>query len=378
MQAESLTGPLVLAGAPENHVDLLYVTGFMAPDPIVYVEHGRNRRMMVSGLEYGRAVGACAERGIEVLTPQHVGLQGADRNKLDVWIRALLDPKHDKRIRVPASFPSGWLRKLEQAGIRVDVLDRDPFPARRKKRAAELAHIRSSQQAAVIAMRAAIGMLSESRIGRDSCLYAGRDVLTAGMVRQRIAEVLLRHDCVGGGTIVACGRQGADPHEHGSGPLQAHQPIVIDIFPRNQTNGYWGDLTRTVVKGSAPAEIKQMYLAVKAAHGAALRQVRPGVPTRRAHEAAAAVLDKRGFTTGRDETGFYGFIHSTGHGVGLAVHEEPSVGRGRKSFCVGDVVTIEPGLYYPRIGGLRIEDTVTVTPSGWRYLVPCEKRLEIL
>ena len=377
MAEKSVRSALVLAGAPEQHVDLLYATGFMAPDPVVYVQVGRWRGMMVSALEYGRAVATCAERGMQIVTPQQAGLEGAARGNLARWICALLEPHAVRCIRVPALFPSGLLRQLEAAGITVEVLTKDPFPKRRRKSHSELALIRESQRAAVIAMRAAIGLLSESCIDRQGLLQSGDTVVTAEMLQRRIAEILLRHDCYCGQTIVACGAQGADPHERGSGPLAAHQPIVIDIFPRHQGHGYCGDITRTVVKGQATRALKHMYHTVKGAHAAALRKVHAGAATRSVHQAAVDWIASRGYPTGRDEKGFYGFMHSTGHGVGLALHEAPSVGCNQAYLRLGDVITIEPGLYYPGIGGIRLEDTVTVTAQGWRYLVPCETSFEM-
>ena len=368
---------LVLAGAPDQDVDLLYATGFTAPDPVVYVKAGRWKGMVVSALEYGRAAAICKARGIQVITPQEAGLTGNARRDIACWIHALLDLRGIRRIQVPQMFPSGWLRRLEQAGIAVTVLQKDPFPQRRTKSDAELRLLRETQRAAVIAMRTAIGLLTESQIGKDHVLRLGDTMLSAEELQRRIAEVLLRHQCYCGQTIVACGLQGADPHERGSGPLEAHQPIVIDIFPRHQVHGYCGDITRTVIKGTASHKLKHMYLTVKGAHAAALRQVRAGASTRAVHQAAAEWIAKRGYRTGRDENGFYGFMHSTGHGIGLAVHEAPSVGGGSTRLRVGDVITIEPGLYYPEIGGIRVEDTITVTSNGWRYLVPCEKYFEI-
>ena len=377
MGDQSLTAALVLAGAPKHDADLLYATGFAAPDPIVYVKAGRWQGMMVSALEYGRALSICPFRGIQVMTPQQAGLEGKALRDIACWVLALLQMRDLHAIQVPAMFPSGWLRRLEQAGIRIHVLEKEPFPQRRSKSEKELSRMRESQRAAVIAMRSAIGMLTASRIDKEGFLRSGHSILSAETLQRKIAEVLLRHACYCGQTIVACGLQGADPHERGSGPLAAYQPIVIDIFPRHQAHGYCGDITRTVVKGKASNQLKHMYLTVKGAHAAALRKVHAGAATRNVHQAAVNWIAKRGYPTGRDDRGFHGFMHATGHGIGLAVHEAPSVGSGRARLREGDVITIEPGLYYPDIGGIRIEDTVTVTTNGWRYLVPCEKMFEI-
>jgi Xaa-Pro aminopeptidase len=152
----------------------------------------------------------------------------------------------------------------------------------------------------------------------------------------------------------------------------------MDIFPQHLEHGYWGDLTRTVVRGKAPARLRRMYQAVRAAQAAALAAIRPGVKCATVHERAAAEMKRRGFATVMEGAEASGFIHGTGHGVGLSIHEEPALADGVDGrLRAGHVVTVEPGLYYPGFGGVRIEDTVVVTPGGWRYLAPCEKRLEV-
>ncbi len=370
----ALTTPRVLAGDSLSHPDLLYATGFMAPDPIVYMQRGRRKVLIVSSLEWGRARQDTEGRGISVLTPQHLGLEGERRRDLAAWIKAALIPFGVSGIAVPSDFPFGLVCRLRRQRIAVTLLDGDAFPQRRVKSEGEIACIRQSQRAAVIAMRAACAMIAETTVDPAGRLRAGSVVLTSEAVQRRIAEVLLRQDCHSGETIVAGGAQGADPHERGHGPLKAHEPVVIDIFPRHQRHGYWGDITRTVVKGEPSAVLRRMYGAVKSAQAAALKTVGPGVSGKRVHQAAVVVLEKAGFKTERREDGFTGFIHSTGHGVGLAIHEAPSLGGVDCRLREGDVVTVEPGLYYPEHGGIRIEDTVVVTRGGWRYLAPCEKR----
>jgi len=372
---KSSSVPLVLAGDPLSHPDLLYATGFMAPDPIVYMQRGRRKVMVVSTLEWGRANQAAAGRGITVLSPPHLGLEGAQRRDISAWIAAALAARYNtRRLAVPDAFPHGLVCRLKKKRIAVALLDGEPFPQRRIKSTHEIACIRQSQRAAVIAMRAACSMIAEATVDRAGRLCGGTDVLTSEAVQRRIAESLLRQDCSGGETIVACGVQGADPHERGHGPLHANEPIVIDIFPRHQRHGYWGDITRTVVKGKPSRELRGMYAAVKEAQAAALRTVRAGVSGSCVHQAAVKVFDRRGYKTQRREDGFTGFIHSTGHGVGLAIHESPSLGGANCRLREGEVVTVEPGLYYPEYGGVRIEDTIVVTRGGWHYLAPCEKR----
>ena len=367
---------MVLIGNAASCPDFVYATGFQAPDDAVFVRAGREF-MIVSGLEFGRAQRVGGERGIEALTPETLKLKGARRREMSEWIVRLLKRERVGVVMVPRNFPYAAGKRIEKAGIRVKVAAGPLFPERARKNADELRQIKQSQQAAVIATRGAIEMIARSEIDGAGFLRLGGKLLTSEAVRREIGRVLLEHDAFCREIIVAGGPQSADPHEQGSGPLRALEPIVLDIFPQNLSHGYWGDITRTVVRGSASPRLRRMYHAVKAAHAAALGRVRAGVRASSVHRSAAEALKRRGFKTGEENGRPVGFIHGTGHGVGLAVHERPSVSVNSDRLQTGNVITIEPGLYYPEVGGIRIEDTVVVTPAGWKYLVPCEKRFEI-
>jgi Xaa-Pro aminopeptidase len=282
-----------------------------------------------------------------------------------------------RAVRVSSFLPYGVGKRISQAGFRVMVSPGPLFPEREIKQAYEIQFIRQAQEAAVLAMRAATAAIARSQVRSDGTLTMRGRPLTAEDIQRLVATVLLQHDCLGRDTIVAGGAHAADPHDTGSGPLRAGEGIVLDIFPQHLGHGYWGDLSRTVVRGPAPERLRRMYSAVRAAQQAALNVIRPGVRCARVHRAAVEVFERSGFKTGVDQGRGYGFIHGTGHGVGLAIHEAPSVGLGEGRLRAGHVITVEPGLYYPDFGGVRIEDTVVVTRDGWRYLVPCEKRLEL-
>jgi Xaa-Pro aminopeptidase len=280
-------------------------------------------------------------------------------------------------VRVAGTFPTGVTRALERAGIRVRVSREPLLPERAVKTREEVGKIKEAQQAAVIAMRTAISMIAKADVNRHGVLRVGQEVLTSEWVKKVINRTLLEHLCIGKDTIVACGHDASQPHEQGSGPLRAHETIVIDIFPQHMDHGYWGDLTRTVVHGTAPPAVKRIYTAVRAAQNAALAHVKPGVSTSTIHKRAVEEFDRRGFRRTTVDGQEAGFIHGTGHGVGLEIHEAPRVGSSGARVRRGHVFTVEPGLYYPDLGGVRIEDTIVVTPKGWQYLVPCEKRLEV-
>jgi Xaa-Pro aminopeptidase len=135
-------------------------------------------------------------------------------------------------------------------------------------------------------------------------------------------------------------------------------------------------MTRTVLKGEAPEKLKEMYEAVHAAQEAAFAVLRPGILYSDVHNAACDEFEKRGYGTIRSDSKV-GFIHSTGHGVGLDIHELPSVSLQEVEVEQGHVVTIEPGLYYPELGGIRIEDMVVITADGFENLTKMEKEFVV-
>ena len=367
---------ILLAGGSEDSPDLFYASGFRTSGAAIFVQRGADEKhLVVPAMEYGRAAREAA--GATVYTPDMLGLRKKRNRRVSDWAIGLLRKLQASRATVPGFFPLALARRVEAAGIRLHVATSELFPARQQKRPDEIRKISGAQQAAVIAMRAAVRAIGSAEIDPAGNLKSGGRHLTAEAVKQIITRSLLDHRCFCRELIVAGGRQGVDPHERGHGPLRAHEPIVMDIFPQHMEHGYWGDLTRTVLRGTASPVLRRMYNAVRAAHAAALARVKPGIGCATIHRAAADAMTRRGFKTTMDRETATGFIHSTGHGVGLAVHEAPAVWLNDTRLKAGNVITIEPGLYYPTLGGIRIEDTVVVTPTGWRYLAPCEKRFEV-
>ena len=178
--------------------------------------------------------------------------------------------------------------------------------------------------------------------------------------------------------IVAGGKQGCDPHERGYGPLRAHEPIILDIFPRSMTTGYFGDITRTVVRGRASEAIRKLYDTVLQGQTFAFKSMREGVATVDVHKAVQEFFEKQGYKTGKKGGRMQGFFHGTGHGLGLEIHEPPRMGvNSTGKLQAGEVVTVEPGLYYPQIGGVRMEDVALITKGAPRNLTRFERVLEI-
>lgn len=372
---KKLTGAKLMVGIPNTSADILHVSGFKASDPVVALQNGRQRYLVVSRMELGRA--KMARTGTQVLSPEDLGLSKLQRRQLGCWTEALLKRVAVRRAMVASTFPLGVARHLERRGVRLEVAKETLCPERAVKTPDEIHKMQRVQRAAIAALRQALVMLRAARVDAHGVLRDGKRVLTAEAVRRTINRVLLDANCSGGEPIVACGPLSANPHWIGYGPLKAGQPIVFDIFPQDLANGYWGDLTRTVFKGHPTPALARMYRAVKRVQAEALSDVRAGVRAAVLHERVVARFGALGFETRVTDGVPEGFIHGTGHGVGLDIHEAPSLGRVDSVLRAGQVVTIEPGLYYRDLGGVRIEDTVVVTRTGYEYLATCPKQMVI-
>jgi Xaa-Pro aminopeptidase len=263
-------------------------------------------------------------------------------------------------------------RRLLGQGLAVDVDPALLVAERRTKAPAEIERIQEAQDAAQAALRAVVHRLRESRPGPDGRLWAGSTALTSERLLARCQEVLLEHGCANLEAIIAGSPECAMPHYRGTGPIQAGAPVIIDIFPRHLASGYHGDLTRTVVVGEGATRFEAMHQACVDAMGQAMTAVRAGADGRDVHRTACRTLVDHGFGTlapgleGPD--GVPRMIHSTGHGVGLQVHEAPALRDARYPLLAGDVVSVEPGLYQEGLGGVRVEDLVVVVDEGYRNL----------
>lgn len=372
---KSLTEPILVICTAGESADLRYAIGLDCIQA-AYVEIGTQRYLVSLPGDAGRVAGIAPK--IQRLTPRALGLSGAKASDPSEWTLALALTLGVRQFRVADCFPVATAQRLAAHGIHVTVAGETVFPKRAVKSDAELRQMRNVQQAAVIAMRCAIAMIRETCIDPTDTLRFKGVPLTSEQVKRAILDVLLDHGCMARRAIVACGRAGTIPHAEGHGPLRAHEPIVLDVFPQHRDHGYWGDLARTVCRGTPPPPLRRMYAAVKAAQTRALCAIKPRVRARSVHAAAVHELRRRGlWPPYRDSSDGQALSFATGHGVGLALHEAPRITDLDVHLKAGHVVAIEPGIYRPEVGGVRLEDTVIVTRTGWRYLVPCEKQLAV-
>jgi Xaa-Pro aminopeptidase len=281
-----------------------------------------------------------------------------------------------RRVEVPPSFPLGLAMELDARGIRLD-LGPDPFwPEREIKQPHEVRAVEASLRAAEAGLLAGIETLKASRIRNGWLWRAGRK-LTAEDLRSAINTRMMADGYLPAHTICAPGDQAVDPHEEGHGPIRANTPVVLDIFPRSEKTGYFGDLTRTVVRGRASYALHEVYAIVHEGVRLGHRMIKEGVQGLDVHKAIQALFERQGYKTGVQNGRMQGFFHGTGHGLGLQIHEAPSIGKRPYVLRAGHVVTVEPGLYYLGLGGVRIEDVALVTRTGSRCLTRVPKQLEV-
>ena len=361
-------------GLEEN--DVRHATGLVAPDPFCLLALGSRLHLLVSALEASRARKSCPSAKIH--TPADLfGDSIPTRRALGDQVLKLVKTLGFRVVEAGPYFPLGIARALERGGVKVQLSQASAFPRRAVKSPREIAAIAKSQQAAVAALRAAVRSIRAAKISSTGILKCGGKSLTSECIKELVGQTLLRRNCSAEGTIVAVGPQGARPHDTGSGPLRAGVPIVIDIFPRDNDTGFWGDITRTVVRGRASEKVRKMHRDVLAAQKIALAMLRPGVESRAVQRAVETYFREAGHETRLSPPGKEcGFIHSVGHGVGLDIHESPGLRNEPGRLRAGNVVTVEPGLYYPGLGGVRIEDTVVVTRTGHKVLASFPKKLE--
>ncbi len=356
---------------------MLYPTGFFAPDPFLFVQKGRRKILVMSDLEMGRAKKQASVDKVMSWTKIAAPLEknGKTPSTADVIARTL-EILGLKRVDVPSSFPLGLAMELDQRGIRLDLVQ-DPFwPDREVKRPDEVRALEASLRAAEAGLEAGIAALKSCRISGGWLKRDGRR-FTAEDLRSAINARVMAEGCVPAHTICAPGDQSVDPHEEGHGPIRAHEPVIMDIFPRSEKTGYFGDLTRTVVRGKASFALHELYAVVHEGVRHGHKRVREGVQAMDVHHEIQALFARQGYKTGVQKGRMQGFFHGTGHGVGLQIHEAPSVGRRPCVLRAGHVLTIEPGLYYLGLGGVRIEDMALVRNRDSRCLTRVPKQLEI-
>jgi Xaa-Pro aminopeptidase len=376
---------VLLFGETYHHPNILYRSGFLAPDPVVLIDRGGDDTVLwVSVLEEGRArkeahVGAVrctAELGFA----EKVKRAGSEQDAWSLLVEEVCRTHDLAAPAVEADFPLAIADHLRAHDVAVRPRTDLYRQTRRIKSTDEVAWIAEAENAGMVALQRAIDIIAAADVRDGLLVRDGRPLSGQDLVLAVETELV----ATGFGTedsICCGGPDSADPHRATSDVLRVGLPIVLDIFPYSKRTRYWGDMTRTVARGAPPPEVQRMWDAVLDAQQAGLDAVRPGANGRDVHIACCDAFKRRGFgsaTDGyRDIESEARFIHGTGHGVGLEIHEYPRIADVDVTLEVGDVITVEPGLYDPRFGGVRIEDLVVVTESGHRNLTTLPKQFRL-
>jgi Xaa-Pro aminopeptidase len=366
--------PLVLIPGGEEDADFIYATGFGVEIGLYIRYSDKDEVLLVSPLEADRA--RAQSRVSTILEEREAYLH-------DSWPRLAAEMLREKGIsqaRVSPTLRAVYLEDLRAAGVEAEV-DRSLFVAeRRHKSAQEAEAIHAAQRAAETAVVEVVRELGKAEI-KDGILWSNGGPLTSERLYAQAQLVLGEKGFTCPDMIIAGSPECALPHYRGEGPIRANAPVIIDIFPTSRTTHYNGDLTRTVVVGDIGEDVRQMHAAVVQAVDAGIESITAGVPGREPHLAVCQVLVDRGFgttTSGYEGTsGVARMNHSTGHGVGLEIHEEPAL-RDATQYPLeeGDVVTVEPGLYLLGFGGVRVEDTGMVTSHGFKNFTTLTRSLD--
>ena len=362
---------VLIYGDSFRSADMRHAVPLGVPDPFLYAEENGSRYVFSNSMEAARLrdLGLFDVRVHEELGADELIQSGIDRRELTAQLALRAVGSLDlKRATVPENFPVWLADRLRADGVELDV-DQDLFDDRRRaKTGAQLEGMRRAQKAAEAAMDACRELLRRSEISGDQLLLDGQQ-LTVERVKADMNIAFAAHDTTADEYIVAPGAQGAVGHDMGSGPIPPHIPLIVDIFPRDNASAVYTDMTRTFVVGEVPDEVREWHRLVKQALDASVAEIRAGVGGRAVFDVVCDIFEAEGEPTGRTktpgETLADGFFHGLGHGVGLEVHEQPGMGLlSKKPLVVGDVVTVEPGLYRFGYGGVRLEDIVLVTEDG--------------
>ena len=370
-------GRLIYA-ASETDADILYPTGFFAPDPFLFIQKGRTRILVMSDLEMDRARAKATVDRVLSWTKIAAPLEKAgERAPAAAVIAEALRQLGLRRVLVPQSFPLGLAVELDRHGIRLD-LEPDPFwPEREIKQPREVRAIEASLRAAEAGLLAGIEALKACRIRSGWLMRDGRK-FTAEDLRSAVNTRMMADGFVPAHTICAPGDQAVDPHEGGHGPIRANQPVVMDIFPRSESHRL---LRRPDAhRGARQGELRAPRALRDRPRGRAARPPRCCATasrrwrsTRRSSASSSARATRRASRTAACRAS----STAPATGSGSRSTRPRRSGSGPCVLEAGHVVTVEPGLYYLGLGGVRIEDVALVTKTGSRCLTRVPKQLEI-
>ncbi len=369
---------LIIADS-ERDSNMYYATGFMAPDPFVFIRNNNEKIIIANDLELDRAKSESkVDKVLSLSKYERIVKKSGNRSAdfIEVVATALREMNIIK-LQVPSNFSVKYADYLRKNGFKLEVKKEPLFDSREIKDKEEIGHIIKTLRNTEAALEKAIDCVRKSNV-KDGFLFSTRkSQITSESIKQIINVELMKRGCTAKHTIVSCGEQACVPHNTGSGPLRANESILFDVFPKDEQTGYYADISRTVVKGKASRPLRKMYKAVASAQELVFKSAVNGAKGDAIHRKVMKHLTSLGFKTGRVKGRMQGFFHGTGHGVGLDVHELPRISRTKRTLKTGNIVTVEPGLYYPGVGSVRLEDMILITDDGCTNLTKSPKILEM-
>ena len=369
---------LIIADS-EKDSNMFYATGFVTPDPYIYLQKEDETIMIVNDLEIDRAKSQSKiEKVLSLSKYEKIAKCKYNKTpKLAEIVITVLREKNIQNLIVPSNFNISLAESLRKKGFKLEIKEEPFFQSRETKSEQEIGYLIKTLRETEKVLGKAINYIAKSYIKNGFLYTRNGQQITSESVKKIINVELMKKGCISKHTIVSCGEQSCEPHNVGRGPLRANESIIVDVFPKDEETGYYADISRTIVKGSASASIKSMYKAVESAQNLACKLAKNGANGNRIHTKVANHLKALGFKTGKSKGKMRGFFHGTGHGIGLDIHETPRISRAKYTLMTGNVVTVEPGLYYPGIGGVRLEDTILITDKGCINITKFPKILEV-
>jgi Xaa-Pro aminopeptidase len=369
--------PRLIFASSEESADLLYATEFSVPDPVLFLQQNGKTTVLLSDLEIDRGKKEAKVDEIIALSSieRQLGKGRKGKPPIERTIGYFLRERRVRKAAVPYNFPFGLADRLAREGVKVVPIAGLFWSEREFKTDEELRLIRRAIRITEVGLARGMEVLQAAEIKSGKRLVWGGGVLTSERLRAEIDSAILHAGGIPTNTIVAGGEQACDPHDLGSGPLKADSLIILDVFPKDGRSGYYGDLTRTVVRGKANEAQRALWSTVLEAQKFALQNIRAGVSGGALQKEVSDFFKGKGYPAEIRKGRWVGFFHGLGHGIGLEIHEQPRIAK--TNFKTGQVLTVEPGLYFPGVGGVRIEDDGVVTDAGFKVLSKFEKRLEV-
>ena len=369
--------PRVIFASSEESADMLYATKFAVPDAFLFLLQNGKKTILLSDLEIDRGRKEARVDEVVALSSIEGDLEKRLKSKppIEKTIAHFLRKRRIRRAAVPYSFPIGLATELAKEGVLVFPVAGLFWSEREFKTPEELKLIQLAIRITELGLARGIEVLRAAEISSGKKLIWAGKPLTSERLRAEIETVILHAGGLPANTIVAGGDQACDPHDRGSGPLKANSMIILDVFPKHKESGYYGDLTRTVVKGQASEAQRKLWYTVLEAQKFSLQKIRAGGSGGELQKAVSELFQERGYPAEIRNGRWVGFFHGLGHGFGLDIHEQPRIAKAE--FKPGQVFTVEPGLYIPGVGGARIEDDGVVTENGFKVLSRFPKELEL-